>query len=739
MKTVNYDDIDDCINLLFKYLYSGNNLYESRQISTKITDDLIIKKDDTYNYDKVLKKVEFKSSKDDIFIFKRSSNNSHATNVNILRYTSNNISEISNHLKLAYVLSSNCMYKGLNTILCHLVNFDIKGKDIKKVNKAIYKTLANSGDNDDNDIDDYSYSVQVTEHYYHQLTLDDYINSNINDMTEYDFKYMIFIVLATLATISSYYPMFVHNRLNLSSILIYVKKSNLMNFSLSGKNYSVKGNFEIKLTNFYNSCISNSKGEDNNKSFIDIHEFLSRIYLKIINNDRNKFSNIINFIESVIPSEFMVKDIKTYKKIDIDIFNKQNNIVITPLTIISKNNFFVEFINTNNNMDITVSSTENSPLQYSDNPKTSKGMRKINVYDNSFDNMGDEGIFSDKYEKQCYDEFMNSNDNSDNMSAGLELFQEESLSTIEDVLNNIKNDYDAVGKQYTELSSNNGNVVFSNSSFDSNSDDFEMYGGGRKTRKINRKKNDDNSETFGFEDMRNETIASEHYDSKNKDDEMFEFIKFMKNRSNENNNVGKMVNTGMNVGDKKKRRRRRREHKNSHSNHMQQNILNQLPEGYSGAVPEHLMNSMQEQGRGNNIDPSTFQQVPQNGKITEVFGKPDAHFSGQQEPTHMNNANGFGASNMMMPQNPNMMMPQNPNMMMQQDPSQNMMMQQAQMNPNMMMQPNPNMMMQQNPMMMQQNPTMSDTMMSANNPIGMQMGGDYDKLSNKNKKDDFFF
>jgi len=102
-------------------------------------------------------------------------------------------------------------------------------------------------------------NLKLREGFFNITSLNKYINDNI-----INYKNILFKIIYTLLIIKEKYKYFSHNNLILDNIFVYTNKNiNLLEYKeykINGQNYYLKYEvYDIKITNFENSTIINSK------------------------------------------------------------------------------------------------------------------------------------------------------------------------------------------------------------------------------------------------------------------------------------------------------------------------------------------------------------------------------------------------------------------------------------------------------------------------------------------------
>ncbi len=215
----------------------------------------------------------------------------------------------------------------------------------------------------------------------------DFIRNNYSEITPIMWKVFFFQILSVLAVIQKKYPMFKHNDLKANNVLIHEiissskKKERKDIYNISGNEFIVpKIKYILKIWDFDFSCISgiveNKKvGHGWSKSmnitceqnrYYDVHYFFNTLLYFFNKKVTTIFpKEVLKFINSILP-ERLVKGkfidtiglfkkknkngdvIGTSKNEEIDVCYEKKRLLkneeyITPLEILTTNNYFEEF------------------------------------------------------------------------------------------------------------------------------------------------------------------------------------------------------------------------------------------------------------------------------------------------------------------------------------------------------------------------------------------------------------
>ena len=364
-----YDDIDYCLNLLYDFVYGkSNKCYKLQYESLKDIPIEKLKKNPDYDYSKFFKGGDFTYLRNiqvpdsyDCIVFKRMSKTTYGTTIKVGLYnpkdtTLHNIErKPMNDMKMNYILSDVSINdpNKKQLILLPIFNFDIEFSKLEKMEntsqiiKEIKKTFKNIKNND-------ILYFQIVEHYFKQKTLKEYLDENKSKINDDLLKIISFQILYILYRIQNAHNGFRHNKLNLDSVYVYqFTESKSKEIKVMDNVFNVPtGSVDLRITNFYNATTDKSK----ENQYYDLHYFFSSLYFYIKNNNI-KAPLLLDFINKIISDKFRSSN---EKKIELDEEYYKENVVtiLYPSLILTKNNFFIDFIKGNIN-------TMNSPLSNS--------------------------------------------------------------------------------------------------------------------------------------------------------------------------------------------------------------------------------------------------------------------------------------------------------------------------------------------------------------------------------------
>jgi hypothetical protein len=232
------------------------------------------------------------------------------------------------------------------------MNFDIDQKILKK---SISEKI-------DSKSPDSLLCVNVLECYYPMWSLKEYLDKNIKNMTLIHWKVLLFQIFYVLHKLNEKFKKFRHNMLNLESIRVYEtdKSTEKTRIKLGDITFEIPHiGFEIRLTDYDKSSTSDYNKSHNiqENPYYDIHYFAQSLLFYF--ND--KVPDILKDIfDEILPLELRTHNENEFKGLNEKVYSAITKIVQTPLMILKKNNFFTEFIKESiNSMDLSVSPMEN--------------------------------------------------------------------------------------------------------------------------------------------------------------------------------------------------------------------------------------------------------------------------------------------------------------------------------------------------------------------------------------------
>jgi hypothetical protein len=336
-------------------------------IIRKNIDLLALKEPDNFYkkdvFDGTFKFIEKKGNR---YYFKRNSDNSHSSTFVIEPYmnkewsvTSVSDSKYLYNIMCHYVFSELVINEGYRHVCLPIMFFDIEKEELKKY-PDVYAILKENEKS--------KFNVFVYERYAETKNLEQFIKEE--KMTLKHWKVLFFQVFFILAKINEIYKVFRHNKLNLDSFKVYKVKENedtFKQYKIAGTVFSIPNmGFELKLTNFYDSVLeeyfsNNTTTKKQPNEYYDIHYFISSLLLSV-DSAEDFFPQDVNlFFNAMVHENFRPNKSSEFDGLNEIEFNMVSSELITPHSVLTKNNFFKEFIMN----DISASETSNERVKLS--------------------------------------------------------------------------------------------------------------------------------------------------------------------------------------------------------------------------------------------------------------------------------------------------------------------------------------------------------------------------------------
>jgi len=350
-----YNNIDFCLTTLYDSIYNSKTdecfIFNTINKKDITIDDL--KKSDDFDFTDVLRGNIEKMGIYNTRLHYKIKNKSYTYTIGIgfqnKKYNSidQKRPELYN-MAMMYMCSEIVYEEKFNHFLLPIMCFDISKDKLEKIIPTLKKDFENLYDTDNENM-----YVIVSEHYFRMYTLKEYIYDNKDTITSEDIKNILFQIYIILAKLNERFNKFRHNKLNLETIRLYVKSSQSDNvYKIGGNTYNLKNNkIDIKITDFDYSYNSGEYMTNNNpyillnnanihNPYYDIHYITNLIYLYLkslkTENIYNIIKNLNDLFNEIIPEKYRINKIENYNGIDEDKFINNNDISITPFSIIKK-------------------------------------------------------------------------------------------------------------------------------------------------------------------------------------------------------------------------------------------------------------------------------------------------------------------------------------------------------------------------------------------------------------------
>jgi hypothetical protein len=310
-----------------------------------------LKKERDFDYTEILDKakVKFLGYYNDCWNFKRYSSNSYPTILSFGKYKDGKSNNDMNrgelyNIAMMYMAGEIVANERFRHVTIPIMFFDIVFKDIKKLNNDIATHITGINENDE-------FYVLVSENYFKTTTLNNYLDKHAQNMTLNEWRVLMFQIIYALAKFHNRFAGFRHNKLDLDSILVVIRrpeeKFNMYTYGNTIFKIPNAG-FDIKLSNFKYSYTSDyikntdATGTKDNP-YYDIHYFLQHIMFKkqagmVMPQD------VVTFVNSLLPSKYVENDASKFIGLDENKFDSNSSEIVVPSMIIRKNKFFSEFI-----------------------------------------------------------------------------------------------------------------------------------------------------------------------------------------------------------------------------------------------------------------------------------------------------------------------------------------------------------------------------------------------------------
>jgi len=363
-----YDNLDNCINLLFNAIYGkSDKCYAINPIKRKaITIDDLRK---PINFDaKNVFDGEFKLIGENKYRieYKRTNKEGTSCNVSFGDITKNQNDTTRpelQHMAMLYMGSEIVFNEKFRGIELPVMCFDITREKLFESFPKIKE------DNPNRKFGENMYVI-VTEHFFKTEKLQTYLDKNIDNLTESDIKNIIFQIFFILAKLSERFNNFSHMSLDLNSIILLKnEKKEKKQYKIGTFLFQIETDIDLRFTNFDKSSTSDYNTDDGstyNPNY-DIYVIIKNLD-KYLKSKNITMSNINAFFEEILPEKIREKDTLAPDTIEIN-----SEELITAISILKKNKFFKEFIK----MDLSISPKEFTPENMNDLKQKGSGISYI--------------------------------------------------------------------------------------------------------------------------------------------------------------------------------------------------------------------------------------------------------------------------------------------------------------------------------------------------------------------------
>lgn len=411
-----YKSLDVCLNILYDRVYNvePENCYVVPPITKADIDINTLKRTNHSDWEQIMdSKFEYMGKFNNKYTFRRISKTSYPCTVSISIYNPKNLNlndlnrgELIN-MAMLYILSELVIAENFPFVLLPLANFDMTREQLLE-----YPDISDKINTDAN-----NYCVNVTEQYYNLVTLKEFFERNIKNMTIRDWRVLFFQVLFALYKISERLRKFRHNMLNLEAVKIYINKNrNINTFKVIDMTFELPDtDFEIKISDFDKSYTTDYiRNRDTNliseNPYYDIYYFFQNVIYAIEEN--NVLHTELNkFLFEMVPENLRVSK-QDFNGLNETLFEQISSTILTPVIILRKNNFFSEFIKeSRNNMDLSASPLENNSdyINKFANKESGVDYNEVSITDSSSDaprllakNINYSGVINKSKKKTSY-------------------------------------------------------------------------------------------------------------------------------------------------------------------------------------------------------------------------------------------------------------------------------------------------------------------------------------------------
>lgn len=346
MSSTDYDDLGFCARVLLDYVYKGN----SKHLTTVPIDKSNVQLSDVVKDTDYIKRYPLPK----LTIIGNDSDRALCTG---------RVGDMSALFAVSKIDDSDTtdMRSGslVGATLSYVLSELVINNDTKNILLPIANIIAKSDNVPLKDLEKGTYMINVSENFTSKGDTRPLITV-CDKFSVTDWKIIIVQVLSALVTIQSKHPNFRHNKLSLDNILVSFHDPKKMVYKIRDKMMVIDDvRFCAKISNFIHSNIEgivDNKDTDKKKSsdFYDMHYFLNSVYMS-----KNLPDDITRFIQSVIPANFLHREKSSFSGLNEELFANESGVTTAPYIVLSKNNFFMEFIK--DKMDISISSVSNTP------------------------------------------------------------------------------------------------------------------------------------------------------------------------------------------------------------------------------------------------------------------------------------------------------------------------------------------------------------------------------------------
>ena len=382
-----YNNLDFLLNIYYDLVYHKipEKNYRFESIARKHISLIDLKKPASFDASDIFQAdMKYIGVRNNKIHFKRKSQTGYPCNISIGFYDNENLSNLNKgilyNVAMMYLISEIVITEKFKHSVLPVMLFDIDFNKLKKTIPNIEKYLLDIKINNNN-TNKIAYCL-ITEHFFEMQSLREYLEKNAKNMSELQWKVLFFQVYYTLYKITDRLSQFRHNNLSLDSILIYTKNidDTTTLYKVGDTKFNIPNmGFDIKFTDYDNSSTidyipNQSIKQCEYNDYYDVHYFTEYLRLWLRENSFDIPNSVLAFINEIVPDKIRDHNIKStsqFTGLDESIDHGDSDSIKTiPVMILKKNNFFDEFIQTdqkgsgkekyiNNLMNMSASPIEN--------------------------------------------------------------------------------------------------------------------------------------------------------------------------------------------------------------------------------------------------------------------------------------------------------------------------------------------------------------------------------------------
>jgi hypothetical protein len=346
----NYDNIDDMIELIYNFVYTGRKNIEKDYVYEKVNIENIdmsrIIKQGEFDYNKILMnnfndKKNFKLILEDKhkIILKKYLNSRFPITLIIQKYdnkyrNSSSFIDITYGLFINYILSEFVILNDIPFYLINMCNFNVLYESLELNNELLPFINENFKENKTDD----KYCISVYENYRSYISMKEFLD---DEKTFEELVCLVFQVLYSYYYIINRLGNFRMNYFTINSFIIEkLNEEKEIILNIGDIKFKLRTKFICKLCDFRYSTLETVKNLKNKDELLDNPSFDIYNFFKSLNDNSSKNTiNIKKIISDIISLDILNENIKNE-----NIFYKDYKLNILPNEILTKNILFNTFI-----------------------------------------------------------------------------------------------------------------------------------------------------------------------------------------------------------------------------------------------------------------------------------------------------------------------------------------------------------------------------------------------------------